>query len=439
MKIGIIGTGYVGLVTGTCLGDLGHEIRAIDSNAEKVLALNQGHIPIYEPGLEELLKPLLKSKKLIVSGEYSELSNCSVVFVAVGTPSRNDGSADLSYVFSSIESLARVLPKKAIIVLKSTVPIGTAEKVKNILEENRSDISVVSNPEFLKEGSAIDDFMNPDRIIVGAQSEEAFEKMDEVYLPFLKKNKNVVVRLSNISAELTKYAANCFLATKISYINEMASLCDRIGANIEEIKLGIGSDPRIGNLFLNPGPGYGGSCFPKDVKALIASAKNVDQDLLVVTAAEEVNKLAKLWAVKKCESIFSFLNGKTLAIWGLSFKANTDDVRESASIDTITYLLNKGVSHIFAYDSIAGENFSKNYGFDSRLKILKSFEESQKILEKCDGLIIMTEWEEFKKVSLDRLKVILNSKPIIDSRNLFSVEEMKKAGLNYYSLGRPSL
>lgn len=433
MKIGIIGTGYVGLVTGTCLAHIGHEIIAVDIDEHKIKKLNNLEIPIFEPGLKELLLPLV-NKTLFFSTDISALKNVDAVFVAVGTPSAEDGAADLKYVFASVENLAKTLRKDAVIIMKSTVPVGTAVQVKKILHDHkRTDLMVVSNPEFLKEGAAIKDFLEPDRVVIGADHENAFTLLDHIYAPLKTKKDFLVLKMSNISAELTKYAANCFLATKISFMNEMAQLCEVLDANVEDIKVGIGSDPRVGSLFLNPGPGYGGSCFPKDVKAMLHSAQKVGINLKVINAAEDANKVAKVYAVKKLERILKNIDNKTIALWGLAFKAQTDDVRDASAIDICKMLIQKNVKKIQVYDPEGQKNFLEIFSNEKKIFGCSNIWDA---LQGADALIILTEWNEFKKVDLGKLKSLLKDTPVLDMRNLFQPIELKKLGIHYYSLGR---
>lgn len=436
MKIGVIGTGYVGLVTGTCLSHLGHEIIAIDIDSNKIKKLNNLEVPIFEPGLKELMIPLVNTK-LFFSTELSKLNDVDAVFIAVGTPSAGDGSADLKYVFGAIDNLCTVLKKDALVIMKSTVPVGTASKVKKILmDAMRADIMVVSNPEFLKEGAAIKDFLEPDRVVVGADNEVAFNILEQIYKPLKDHNPNKgyqFLKMSNISAEITKYAANCFLATKISFMNEMAQMCEAVDANVEDVKKGIGSDPRVGSLFLNPGPGYGGSCFPKDVKALLHSAKQVGVQLQVVQAAEDANQVSKSYAVIKLEKILENLQNKTIAIWGLAFKAGTDDIRDSSAIEVCKNLLNKKVKKLQVYDPEGMPNFMSL--FEGNTNIVGSVDQWE-ALKDIDALVILTEWSHFKKADLIKLKSMIGNKPLLDMRNLFDSSHMQKQGFRYYSLGR---
>jgi UDPglucose 6-dehydrogenase len=437
MKIGVIGTGYVGLVTGTCLAHLGHHVTGYDIDSTKIENLKNAMVPIFEPGLSEMMKPLIH-KNLFFSDHIDSLKEVDAVFIAVGTPSSSSGAADLKYVFSAVENASKVIKQNAIIIMKSTVPVGTAEQVKSYIQSiNRPDLKVVSNPEFLKEGAAIKDFLEPDRIVVGADHHFAFEVLEKIYQP-LEKNchskKYQFLKMSNVSAELTKYAANCFLAAKISFMNEMAHLCEASGANIEDIKLGIGSDPRVGSLFLNPGPGYGGSCFPKDVKALIHTAEQLGVKLEVVNAAEHANEKAKNYAVTKLEKICENLQHKTIAVWGLSFKAQTDDVRESSAISVCRSLMAKKVKKIQVFDPEGMKNFMKEFGSENHS--LHACQDQYSTLEGADALIILTEWSDFKNADITKIKNTLGNKPILDMRNLFSPEVMKNNNMKYYSLGR---
>lgn len=431
MRIGVIGTGYVGLVTGSCLAHIGHQVIGLDIDVAKIEKLNRSEIPIFEPGLKELMLPLV-NKNLFFTTELNKLNDVEAVFIAVGTPSRDDGSANMKYVFTAVENAAMILKPNAIIIMKSTVPVGTATKIRSLLNEiKRSDLMVVSNPEFLKEGAAVKDFLEPDRVIVGAEQAEAFDILDKIYAPLEKHNR--VIKMSNVSAELTKYAANCFLATKISFMNEIAHYCEVIDANIEDVKIGIGSDPRIGSLFLNPGPGYGGSCFPKDVKALLYSAIQTGVHLQVVGAAEAANKVAKSYAVVKLERVLEELDNKVIAIWGLTFKAQTDDVRESSAIDVCHKMLEKKVKKLQVYDPEGLENFLQEFSGEVRVVASKN---AMGALQGADALIILTEWNEFKTVDLAKLKSALGDIPVLDMRNLFEINKMNQHQIRYYSLGK---
>jgi UDPglucose 6-dehydrogenase len=436
MKVGIIGSGYVGLVSGACFAHIGHDVTIVDIDSEKVARINGGQLPIYEPGLEEIIFPAMASKKITVTTDYKLLSDVAVVFIAVGTPSKESGAADLTYVYKAAEKLCEYLKPESAIVLKSTVPVGTAAQVTEIVaRSNRVDLYVVSNPEFLREGAAIDDFLHPDRVVVGASHAKAFTLMNALYAPLRVFGEFSYLEMSNKSAEVTKYASNCFLAVKISFMNEMAYFCSAVGADVDDIKKGIGSDKRIGPHFLNPGPGYGGSCFPKDVRALIHSAHEVSTELKIVSAAESVNAYAKIYLAKKlCDE--KKMKGKSVLIWGAAFKANTDDIRESSTIDTCHYLLEKGVEKIYIYDPIAAENMKNYFKDNSQIIMTQSVWEH---VSEVNSLLILTEWKEFQDVSLAQFQEHMQHKAIYDSRNLYSPAQMKAAGLEYYSLGRIAL
>jgi UDPglucose 6-dehydrogenase len=435
MKVSVIGTGYVGLVTGTCLAEIGHEVTCIDINEDKVKMLQDGKSPIYEMGLQDLLNRNIKQKKLMFANDYNSVQDAEVTFLAVGTPSADDGSADLSYLYSALDSVLENITDGTIVAIKSTVAIGTGNDVRDYINKNsKKDISVINNPEFLREGSAVEDFMRPDRIVIGHKSEAAAEKMRELYEPLVRQG-NPIYFMSNISAEMTKYAANCFLATKISFINEIARLCDASGADIEEVRKGIMSDHRIGRFFLYPGPGYGGSCFPKDVKALLYSAKKHDINLEVIQSAEDVNETQKKYMFEKIQKAMPDLKGKTLCFWGVAFKAGTDDIRESPAISMATALINEGAKIRF-YDPEASPNFyeyMKGKGLADNLEIV---EDKYEALSGSEALVTMTEWREFKIPNFDRVKEGLNKQLIFDARNLYDSKKVRELGFEYYSIGK---
>ncbi len=434
MKISIIGTGYVGLVSGTCFAELGHEVTCIDIDEKKINILNEGRCPIYEPGLIDLLSRNKKSERLRFSTNYESISSAQVIFLAVGTPSRDNGEANLDYLFSAAESVIKNIQSNAVIVIKSTVPIGTCQEMQTFLKSKTTkSFHIVNNPEFLKEGSAVDDFMKPDRVVIGASDELAFKLMDEVYSPLVRQG-NPLLKMSNISAEMTKYAANCFLATKISFINEIAKLCDATGADIEEVRNGIKTDPRIGHHFLYPGPGYGGSCFPKDVKALLKTAKKLNSPLKIVEAAEEANKSQKEYIFSKISDLFEGnLKGKTIAFWGVAFKANTDDIRESAAIRIAELLQNKGAS-VRYYDPEAADNY---FQYMTTLGVhTEKVDDKYECLKGSDALVIMTEWREFSNPHFDKIKENLNSPIIVDARNLFKTSVVTGLGFTYKAVGK---
>lgn len=440
MKVTIFGTGYVGLVQGAVLAQVGHDVVCIDVDVNKVERLTQGHIPIYEPGLEALVKENYSAGHLNFSTDVSVgVLHGDVQFIAVGTPPDEDGSADLKYVLAVAETIARNMEKNQIIVNKSTVPVGTADKVKACVDEvlaqrNRGDLifDVVSNPEFLKEGSAVADCLRPDRIVIGTDSERAEEVMRDLYAPFNRNHEKMIV-MDVKSAELTKYAANCMLATKISFMNEMANLAEILGADIEMVRQGIGSDPRIGYHFIYPGVGYGGSCFPKDVQALIRTAEIIDFDAKLLKSVEERNKEQKSVLFKKIYKHYAGdLKDKTFALWGLSFKPNTDDMREAPSRTLMEELWKYGAK-VQAYDPEAMEETQRIYGYRDDLRLCGTKEAA---LRGADALVIVTEWPVFKTLDIDMVEKELKELIVFDGRNLFDVKRMVKKGVTYYSIGR---
>lgn len=440
MKVTVFGIGYVGLVQGAVLAEVGHDVICIDIDANKVERLKQGHIPIYEPGLEALVKENYSAGRLNFTTDAAVgVKHGEVQFIAVGTPPDDDGSADLKYVLAVAETIAQHMENNKIIIDKSTVPVGTADKVSEriaqVLElRKRKDLSfnIVSNPEFLKEGSAVADCMRPDRIVIGTNSTEAEDVMRELYAPFNRNHEKIIV-MDVRSAELTKYAANCMLATKISFMNEMANLAEMLGADIEMVRQGIGSDPRIGYQFLYAGVGYGGSCFPKDVQALIRTADSINFDTKVLKAVESRNDEQKSVLFKKISNHFNGdLSGKSFALWGLSFKPNTDDMREAPSRVLIEALWEAGAT-VQAYDPEAMRETQRIYGSQDDL-ILCGTKESA--LKGADALVIVTEWQEFKAPDFDLIKKKLKHPLIFDGRNLFEPKRMSKKGITYYSIGR---
>ncbi|NOZ13318.1 MAG: UDP-glucose/GDP-mannose dehydrogenase family protein [Acidobacteria bacterium] len=435
MKICVIGTGYVGLVAGTCFANSGNTVYGIDVDVEKIEKLKNGTIPIYEPGLAEMVKNNLDKKRLIFSTSIKDgVENADIIFIAVGTPEDEDGSADLSYVLSAARSIAKHMKGYKIIVNKSTVPVGTADKVRETVAEITSyPFDIVSNPEFLKEGAAVDDFLKPDRIIVGAESRKAIDTMIDLYTPFVRKRERLII-MDNRSAEMTKYAANAMLATRISFMNDLSILAEKVGADIEAIRKGIGSDSRIGISFLFPGVGYGGSCFPKDVKAILKTGDKYGHHLRIVDAVEQVNRSQPLHLLDKITSHFgSDLSGRHFAVWGLSFKPNTDDMREAPVIPVIRELIQNGAT-VTAYDPVAIENAKRKFG---NLPGLSYAENAYETLEDADALVLMTEWMEFRKPDLQKVAETLKKPVIFDGRNLFKLEKMKEMGFSYYSIGRP--
>ena len=437
MKVSVIGTGYVGLVSGTCFAEIGHDVTCIDIDPKKIEMLKAGKSPIYEPGLNELLERNIKSKRLHFSLNYDSVKSAKTIFLAVGTPSADDGRADLKYLKAAAIEVAKNISDDAIIVIKSTVPVGTNTELKKLIAENtKVKFHLVNNPEFLKEGSAVEDFMRPDRVIIGHQDEEAFHAMEELYAPLVRQG-NPIYGMSNLSAEMSKYAANCFLATKISFINEIARLCDATGADIVEVRKGISSDKRIGGHFLYPGPGYGGSCFPKDVKALIATAEDFGMDLKIVNATEVVNDEQKSYVFHKVEKYFGpNLSGKTFTFWGVAFKANTDDVRETAAIEMARKLIGAGAT-IQIFDPVATENYlhemSKYKECEGKIK---SFENKYDALNGSDALITVTEWREFNTPDFSEIKARLKKPVIFDGRNLYDTKKVLAEGFDYFAIGK---
>lgn len=432
MKISVIGTGYVGLVAGACLADMGNNVICVDSNTEKIDQLKNGIIPIYEPGLEELIKANSRENRLIFSDDiHYAVQNSDICFIAVGTPQGEDGSADLQYVLEAAKSIAKSMNGYKIIVNKSTVPVGTAEKVKELISQNTNyPFDVVSNPEFLKQGNAVDDFLRPDRVIIGSDSEKATRIMQDIYSPFFRTGNRIIV-MDIKSAEMTKYAANSFLATKISFMNEIANLCEKVGADAEMVRVGISTDNRIGNKFLFPGLGYGGSCFPKDIKALIKTGHDFACDMNIIKSADAVNNKQRQIFIDKIYSKFGAnLNGKTFAIWGLAYKPKTNDMREAPSITVINALLSSGAK-VQTYDSKAIGS-AKFYFGDKIIYSSTAYD----ALKDADALLILTEWNEFRRPDFDKLKALMNSPVIFDGRNLFEPSKMFEKGFEYYSVGR---
>lgn len=433
MKISVIGTGYVGLVTGVCFAEMGNKVTCIDIDEKKVQKMREGISPIYEPGLEPMLRRNIEDKRIQFATDYDSITDSVAVFMAVGTPSGDDGNADLKYLYSALDSLITVMKDGLIIVLKSTVPVGTCVAVDNYLKERtQKQYHIVNNPEFLKEGSAVVDFMKPERVIIGTDNDDAFKVMDDLYEPFNRQIKRTV-RMSNLSAEVTKYAANCFLATKISFMNEIARLCDLTGADVEEVRHGISTDSRIGTQFLYPGPGYGGSCFPKDVKALIYTAKQHDLDFKIVTATEEVNKEQKTYMFHKMKNHFTDLKDKTFAVWGVAFKANTDDIRETPAQYMVEALTNAGASVKF-FDPVASSNF-ENMAAQKSFNA-KRVDNKYDVLNDCDALVVLTEWKEFRAPDFSEIKSRLKQPVIFDGRNLYNTQKVVADGFEYYAVGK---
>lgn len=433
MNISVIGTGYVGLVTGVCFAEMGNHVTCIDIDEEKVKKMREGESPIYEPGLEDLMQNSIKDKRIQFSTSYDSINEAVAVFMAVGTPSREDGSADLKYLYAALDDLVPFIRDGLNVVLKSTVPVGTGESVKKYLKEKTDKkFIVVNNPEFLKEGSAVEDFMKPERVIIGTDNDKAYALMERLYRPFMRQQ-NRVIRMSNLSAEMTKYAANCFLATKISFMNEIANLCDKTGADVTEVRSGISTDSRIGAQFLYPGPGYGGSCFPKDVKALVYTAGQHDMDFKIVNATEEVNSKQKLYMFEKAKAHFGDLSGKTIALWGVAFKANTDDIRETPAI-YIARALNKAGAKVRFYDPVASANFEA-FCREKNIEAQK-VDEKYECLDKADALMVLTEWKEFRAPDFTEIKTKLKESVIFDGRNLYDTDIVLEEGFKYYAVGK---
>ena len=441
MNVTVVGTGYVGLVTGACLADAGNSVFCLDVDERKIGLLKQGRIPIFEPGLEAIVQRnaqagrLAFSTDVAASAEHGELQ-----ILAVGTPPGEDGSADLQYVLAAARAIGRQMQGYKVVATKSTVPVGTADKVRTAIDEElrkrkvKLDFSVVSNPEFLKEGAAVEDFMRPDRVIVGAEDERAIAMLRQLYAPF-QRNHERIIMMSVRSAELTKYAANSMLATRISFMNEIANLAEAIGADIEEVRRGIGSDPRIGYQFLYPGAGFGGSCFPKDVKALQQSALEAGRPLRVLAAVEEVNQAQKHVLGEKIRNRFGAdLGGRRFALWGLAFKANTDDMREASSLTLIEDLTAAGAA-VRAYDPAAGSEAKKLFQGRTGVEIVPA---AAAALEGADALVIVTEWQEFRSPDFADIKAKLKTPAIFDGRNLYDPKVLKDLGIEYHAIGRKS-
>lgn len=432
MKIAVVGTGYVGLVTGTCLAETGNEVYCVDIDETKINKLRSGTITIYEPGLEHLFERNIKENRLKFTTKLEEgIEEAEIIFLALPTPPGADGAADLKYVLGVAGEIGKLLKGYKIIVNKSTVPVGTAGKVRAAVNENFSDdFDVVSNPEFLREGVAVEDFMKPDRVVIGTRSDKARRKMEELFLPYVRQG-NPIIFMDEESAELTKYAANSFLATKISFMNEIALLCEKLGANVDDVRRGIGTDNRIGKNFLFPGIGYGGSCFPKDVKALHKSAKQSDYDFKILSAVMDVNDTQKTILIPKLKNYFKGeLNGKTIALWGLAFKPNTDDIREAPALYLVEKLLAEGVT-VKAFDPVAMDNV-KNLLGDK----IQFAENQYDALIGADALLIATEWNEFRNPQFNKIKEHMKSDAIFDGRNIFDPEKMQTLGFKYFSIGR---
>ncbi len=435
MKISVVGTGYVGLVTGTCFAETGNQVTCVDIDKAKVDKLSNGQVTIYEPGLEKIFLRNLKENRLKFTTNLAEgVKDASIVFLALPTPPGEDGSADLKYILGVADELGKILTDYKVIVDKSTVPVGTADKVKAAVAKNyKGDFAVVSNPEFLREGVAVDDFMKPDRVVVGTTDKKAIKIMTDLYAPFVRSG-NPVIFMDEKSAELTKYAANSFLAVKISFMNEIARLCERLGADVDMVRKGVGSDERIGKRFLFPGIGYGGSCFPKDVQALVKSSNEVNYEFEILNAVIKVNEEQKLFLLPKIESFYNNdLKGKHFALWGLAFKPNTDDIREAPALYIIKALTEAGAT-ISAYDPEAMPNVKQILG--DKIEFAQNQYDA---LKNADALIIATEWSEFRTPEFEKIKSSLKSKVIFDGRNVYEREQMRQLGFYYESVGREAV
>lgn len=432
MKIAVVGTGYVGLVTGTCFAETGNSVTCIDIDEDKVVGLRKGKMPIYEPGLDTIFDRNTKEGRLSFTTNLKEgIEGAEVIFLALPTPPGEDGSADLKYILGVAKDLGPILKQYAVIIDKSTVPVGTAEKVNAAIAEHaKVDYDVVSNPEFLREGVAVEDFMKPDRVVIGTESEKAKVILNTLYAPLVRQG-NPIIFMNERSAEMTKYAANAFLATKITFMNEIANLCERTGADVDDVRRGIGTDTRIGKRFLFPGIGYGGSCFPKDVQALGKTAADHDYDFKILKAVMNVNSKQKTKLIPRLKEYFGGdIKGKTIAMWGLAFKPHTDDTREAPALYNIKTLRNAGAK-VVVYDPEAMPNIKKTVG--RKVKYAKSMYEA---LEGADVLMIMTEWPEFRTPNWDRIGEALNNKVIFDGRNLYDLDRMADKGFDYFSIGR---
>lgn len=432
MHIAVVGSGYVGLVAATCLSEMGNDVICVDKDEKKINDLNNSIIPIYEPGLEEMIKRNTAENRLTFTTDIvPAIKESSIIFIAVGTPPGEDGSADLQHVLAVASDIAEHMDGPKIVVNKSTVPVGTADLVKERIQKNTShEVSIVSNPEFLKEGSAIDDFMKPDRVVIGTDSSEVAETMRELYSPFVRTNNPILV-MSNRSAEMTKYVANSLLATRISFMNEIANMCGTVGADVNDIRIGIGSDTRIGYSFLFPGAGFGGSCFPKDIRALQKTAIEHGHELKVLKAVTEVNQAQKKLLVRKVVDHFGEdLSGLTIGIWGISFKPNTDDIRDAPSLIVMQGLLDKG-ANVVAYDPQAMENAERVLG-DS----VKFASSTYDAVTGADALVLVTEWTEFREPDFKRMMDIMNQPVVFDGRNVFNPLKLVNLGFSYYGIGR---
>lgn len=433
-KIAVIGTGYVGLVTGTCFAETGNQVICVDINEEKVEKMRNGEVPIYEPHLDVVFERNIRDGRIHFTTDLKKAVDfAEIIFLALPTPPGEDGSADLSYVLNVADQLGQIMTEYKVIVDKSTVPVGTSEKVEAAVKKHASvEFAVVSNPEFLREGFAVDDFLNPDRVVVGTSDPRAVKVMEELYQPFIKDGHPLII-MDEKSAELTKYAANAFLATKITFMNEIANFCELVGADVDKVRLGIGSDSRIGHKFLYPGIGFGGSCFPKDVSALLKSGKEVGYDFEIIQSVLDVNESQKTTIVAKLKNYFGDLTGLKFALWGLAFKPDTDDIREASALYIIKELIDLG-AEITVYDPEAMQNVKNLIG--DKVAYAKNEYEA---LENADALVIATEWSTFRNPDFDRIKSLLLNPIIFDGRNIFELDQMKNLGFYYNSVGRKTV
>jgi UDPglucose 6-dehydrogenase len=431
MRIAVVGTGYVGLVVGACLAENGNDVICVDKDLAKIEMLRAGRMPIYEPGLEEMVRRNHQEERLAFTNDLpGAVRDSDIVFIAVGTPQGEDGSADLQHVLGVAHEIGRAITKYTVVVDKSTVPVGTAARVRAAIEaETTQPFSVVSNPEFLKQGAAIDDFMKPDRVVIGCDDERSASLMKELYGPFTRTGAPIMM-MDTASAELSKYAANSILATRISFMNEIANVCELVGADVDQVRRAIGSDRRIGNSFLFPGVGYGGSCFPKDVKALVRSSRDKGYEFRILEAVEAVNDSQKLRLVCKMQAHFGELKGRTIALWGLAFKPRTDDMREAPAISIANRLLELGAA-VRAYDPEANGTAHRLFG--DRIALC---EKSYDAVTGADALAVVTEWNEFREPDFKRVKQLLKSPIVFDGRNIYSPEQMRALGFTYFSIGR---
>lgn len=437
MRITIVGTGYVGLVTGTCFAEMGNDVTCVDVDQKKVNQMKSGKVPIYEPGLDDLFRRSINERRLSFTTKLKDALDADAIFLALPTPSGDDGSADLSYVLGVADELGKVLKKYSVIVDKSTVPVGTAEKVRQAVAKNaKVEFDVVSNPEFLREGQAIVDFMKPERVVIGTSSKRAEEVMRKLYAPFVRKGFDRLIVTDEPSAEMIKYAANAFLATKISFMNQISGLCERVGADVNMVRKGIGTDSRIGDQFLYPGPGYGGSCFPKDVLALSKTAHEYDYDFGIIDAVMDANDRQKQVIPHKILEYFKGkIEGRTFALWGLAFKDSTDDIRESPALAMIKTLTDKGAK-VVAFDPQAMDNVKRTMGEN---KLLSFADGEYDVLKDADALVIATNWREFFAPDFERMKKLLKAPAIFDGRNVYDLATMKEHGFHYESIGRKTI